>query len=120
VQTTEDSGSKGIPGQDTPDSDREHRIPGVQDTIGSTVAPTSTSYGSTTSNELRDTCSEVERTISTNFVTDAFGAEKWVPRPYQVRGVDWLLRPEAALFLPPGLGKSSMGLMAILMLKKMV
>lgn len=39
--------------------------------------------------------------------------EKWVPHDYQRAGVRWLLqKPEAALFWPPGLGKSSVVLRA--------
>lgn len=42
-----------------------------------------------------------------------------MPRAYQVRGIDWLLRTASALFLPPGLGKSSIALAAIKQLKDM-
>lgn len=48
----------------------------------------------------------------------AFQAPLWVPHAYQVRGIEWLHQTEAALFLPPGLGKSSIGLATILALKK--
>ena len=38
---------------------------------------------------------------------------RWEPRPYQRRAVQWLLaHPEAALFLEPGLGKTSVMLQA--------
>jgi SNF2 family DNA or RNA helicase len=48
---------------------------------------------------------------------EGFAAKSWVPHKYQVRGIDWLLKPAAALFLPPGLGKSSILLAAICKLK---
>lgn len=48
-----------------------------------------------------------------------FAAKAWVPHAYQRRGVDWLMKPAAGLFLPPGLGKSSITLAAILKLKEL-
>lgn len=57
---------------------------------------------------------------------EGFAAKTWIPAKYQTRGIDWLLQmtpkqasaaPGSALFFPPGLGKTSTGLAAILMLK---
>lgn len=48
-----------------------------------------------------------------------YAAPEWHPHKYQVRGIDWLLQPAAALFLPPGLGKTAISLAAILKLKEM-
>ena len=43
---------------------------------------------------------------------------RWPPHPYQLRAVRWLLRrPEAGLFLDPGLGKTAITLAAIRWLK---
>jgi SNF2 family DNA or RNA helicase len=50
---------------------------------------------------------------------EGFAAKTWVPHKYQARGIDWLLKPSAALFLPPGLGKSSILLAAICKLKSL-
>lgn len=50
-------------------------------------------------------------------IKDAFIAKPWVPHAYQTRGVEWLHQTEAALFLPPGLGKTSIGLATIVSLK---
>ena len=119
MHTTENPGSEGVAGQDTPDAKGSDSVLRVQDSGRSVGPPSDTSHVEPQENGVPGLYSEVERAISANFVHDAFSATVWNPRPYQVRGVDWLLRPEAALFLPPGLGKSSMGLMAILMLKKM-
>lgn len=45
--------------------------------------------------------------------------EKWTPRPHQKKASKWLVsRPEAALFLEPGLGKSSAALNAFKALMK--
>tara|TARA_R110000868_G_scaffold5782_1_gene33936 strand:- start:14963 stop:16432 length:1470 start_codon:yes stop_codon:yes gene_type:complete len=58
---------------------------------------------------------------------EGFAAKTWVPAKYQARGIDWLLQmtreqaaapPGSALFFPPGLGKTSTGLAAILKLKQ--
>ena len=48
-----------------------------------------------------------------------FGAKIWIPYKYQERGVKWLLKPSSALFLPPGLGKTSISLAAFLELKRL-
>ena len=46
-------------------------------------------------------------------------SEKWAPKPYQKIGVEWLLKhPAAALFLDPGLGKTSIALKAFSALQK--
>lgn len=45
--------------------------------------------------------------------------EKWTPRKYQKKAVKWLVsKPEAALFLDPGLGKTSATLAAFMALRK--
>ena len=58
---------------------------------------------------------------------EGFAAKTWIPAKYQARGIDWLLQmtpeqaaaaPGSALFFPPGLGKTSTGLAAILKLKE--
>ncbi len=50
---------------------------------------------------------------------EGFQAPEWVPYKYQLRGIEWLMKPQAALFLPPGLGKTSISLAAICRLKEM-
>jgi SNF2 family DNA or RNA helicase len=47
-----------------------------------------------------------------------FDLKTWIPHGYQERGTDWLVsRPEAALFFPPGLGKTTTSLNAFLKLR---
>lgn len=49
-----------------------------------------------------------------------FEAKAWVPHDYQLRAVHWLAtRPEGALFLPPGMGKTSCSLEAFITLRGM-
>lgn len=49
-----------------------------------------------------------------------FAAKAWTPHAYQERGVTWLAsRTAGALFLPPGMGKSSISLAAKLFLSRM-
>lgn len=46
-------------------------------------------------------------------------AERWAPRKYQKQATQWLVnRPEAALFLDPGLGKTSVTLSAFQALQR--
>ncbi len=47
------------------------------------------------------------------------GSKRWTPHKYQRRAVKWLVeKPEAALFLDPGLGKTSISLAAFVALRK--
>lgn len=49
---------------------------------------------------------------------DYFQPPVWVPHAYQERGIDWIItHPEGALFLPPGLGKTSITLAAFVKLR---
>lgn len=49
-----------------------------------------------------------------------YAAKPWVPHSYQERAIKWLVtHPEGALFLPPGMGKTSCTLAAFLILRKM-
>jgi SNF2-related domain/Helicase conserved C-terminal domain len=53
-------------------------------------------------------------------ILEGFAAATWVPAQYQERGVKWLAsRTAAALFLPPGMGKTSISLAAKEMLSSM-
>ena len=72
---------------------------------------------STTGNETSSGDGGQQRAVSDALA--GFAAKPWVPHKYQSRGITWLLRPAAALFLPPGLGKSSILLAAICELKEM-
>ena len=49
---------------------------------------------------------------------DGFASPTWQPHEYQARGIKWLThRISAALFLPPGMGKTSIALAAINLLR---
>ncbi|TXH51684.1 MAG: DEAD/DEAH box helicase [Desulfurellales bacterium] len=48
-----------------------------------------------------------------------FASSSWHPHAYQARGIDWLCNCAAALFLPPGLGKTSITLAAFLKLREL-
>lgn len=51
---------------------------------------------------------------------EGYAAKEWLPHEYQRRAVEWLAtKPEAALFLPPGMGKTSCSLQAFITLRKM-
>lgn len=57
--------------------------------------------------------------VQDNPQLSGFEAPEWRPHKYQVRGVGHLLNTEAALFFPPGLGKTSTSLAAFLELRKL-
>jgi SNF2 family DNA or RNA helicase len=60
----------------------------------------------------------IDTTVQAASSVAGFASPEWIPHAYQSRGIDWLLQLEAALFLPPGLGKTSITLAAILKLKE--
>ena len=62
---------------------------------------------------------ELNRTIPESSELAGFTAPTWTPHSYQNRGIDRLCNTEAALFLPPGLGKTSITLAAFLKLKSL-
>jgi SNF2 family DNA or RNA helicase len=62
---------------------------------------------------------DAEQSSMVQDLSEGFASKTWIPHKYQSRGITWLLRPESALFLPPGLGKSSILLAAFLELQKM-
>jgi len=52
---------------------------------------------------------------------EGFLPQFWKPEQYQERGVEWLAtRPAGALFLPPGMGKTSISLAAVSMVGQLL
>src|SRR5262245_41008681 len=119
MQVAEDTGPAGVAGQDAPGAPGTGGVRGIQEgERGGAPAPGVQAAG-VQGHGVQGGGGEVGGPVQGADGVAGFLSEEWVPRRYQVRGIDWLLRPEAALFLPPGLGKSSIALEAIRRLKEM-
>lgn len=123
MSTTENPRDKGLAGSATPSSEWQDYVPRIQTTgegTGSIPGPypiVSTGTGPQSGNgNVSGGLPGVH--VQTDESIKGFQAPLWKPHAYQVRGIEWLHQTEAALFLPPGLGKSSIGLATILALKK--
>lgn len=91
---------------------------GIQEAQGASDAVAGVCTPETSGHEAAGLCSEVAGAVSVDL--SGFAAKPWVPHAYQQRAVEWLVtRPEGALFLPPGMGKTSCSLEAFLTLRKM-
>ena len=90
-------------------------VPGVQETRREPIAPPELYIRRTALDECLSGGSGQPDLVS------GFAAKPWSPHEYQERGVEWLAtRPAGALFLPPGMGKSSISLAAFLLVRKLL
>jgi SNF2 family DNA or RNA helicase len=114
MSTDQDRETQGVPGPNTASPERANGVDRIQETGGGadefpethTFTAEINAFSSGSSRELftvPDSSAQLE----------GFASPEWVPANYQVRGVDWLGgRIGAALFLPPGFGKTSIVLAA--------
>ena len=115
MSTTENRTSTGLARSDPASTQWSNRIHRVQEAGGESDANTEVHPARTTEDELlvrggRQLFVVPESTPE----VEGFLPNYWKPEPYQERGVEWLAtRPAAALFLPPGMGKTSISLAAI-------
>jgi len=114
MYTSEDTGHEGFPRSPLSGSTRTDNVDGVQEGGRDHVAPSEAYPNEDDANGSPSGGGGFEATLH------GFTAKPWNPHAYQERGVEWLVtRPEGALFLPPGMGKSSISLAAFLLLRKM-
>lgn len=114
MQTDKDSGGEGLSGSDAFNPDWWAHVPRVQAGGGGAEAHTEVLASGTPSNEASLGGSGQHASIQ------GFAAKPWVAAEYQERGVTWLAsRLAGALFLPPGMGKTSISLAAKEMLSSM-
>lgn len=112
MQANQDQGSEGVPGPHTADPLRDGGVHRVQ-TPGGGLAATAGAYTErAATDELHQLGSDQQGAVQT--VLDGFASPDWHPHGYQDRGITWLThRISAALFLAPGMGKTSITLAAI-------
>lgn len=90
----------------------------VEEAEGPSVATTGPLPWETAGDGFPSTCGEISGGVQADL--SGFAAATWVPHDYQRRAVEWLAtRPEGALFLPPGMGKTSCSLEAFNTLRNM-
>ena len=116
MYTTQDPESEGVAGSATPDPQRQGFVLGAE-APGTESAPfTSALHSSTEPDGASSPDGELSRAVQA--MLDGFASPTWKPHGYQERGIEWLThRISAALFLAPGMGKTSITLAAILKLQ---
>ena len=117
MQTNQDSRSTGLPRPDATDSLRNSSIHRAETAGGNLAAIAGVYPIRVTPNELYEPNSDEQGAVQK--VLEGFASPKWKPHGYQERGIEWLThRISGALFLAPGMGKTSITLAAILLLQK--
>lgn len=113
--TSENRETTGLARSDTTNSNRPAGFCGVQEAGGELDANTETYTAGAESHELYLRGGRQFHSIpAASPEVEGFLPNFWTPEPYQERGVEWLAtRYAAALFLPPGMGKTSISLAAI-------
>ncbi len=116
MHTTQNTGGEGLAGPASPDPQRQGFVLGVQSSGASLATTSSTCFTDLESNEPQGIDGGLSTAISE--MLSGFASPAWTPHGYQERGIEWLThRISAALFLAPGMGKTSITLAAILKLK---
>lgn len=117
MSTTQDTGSQGLSRPPFVDADWVSNVHGNQE-AGGKPTPLATIHPNGTSEDgAQGGGNRLSGAVQT--VLAGFASPSWVPHGYQERGIAWLThRISAALFLAPGMGKTSITLAAILLLKK--
>jgi len=114
MHTSKDRESKGLAGPTSASAERQDSICGVQETRREPDEPAEAHTATAADYELYQRGSGQLFAVSgLDPQIEGFLPSFWKPEPYQLRGAEWLaVRPAGALFLPPGMGKSSMALEA--------
>lgn len=115
--TTQDTGHEGVSRPSFVDPQRADFISRIQATRGE--SETAASPHSSTAEPDGAQGSDDRLDGAVQAVLAGFASPTWTPHGYQERGIEWLThRISAALFLAPGMGKTSITLAAILKLKQ--
>ena len=118
MHSSETTGNNGVAGSSFDTPEWHDYVRRVQETGGELEANAEAHTEPAKTEELPSGGSGLFPAVSE--ILTGFEAQRWVPAEYQKRGVEWLAtRPSGALFLPPGMGKSSMALAAKQLLSQM-
>ena len=117
MQANQNQGGEGLSGSNTADALRHSGVHRIEKAGADLTALAGTYPVRTAEDELPKHNGDEQRAIQA--VLDGFASPTWKPHPYQERGITWLThRISAALFLAPGMGKTSITLAAILKLQQ--
>lgn len=117
MQINQDQSGERFPRPHVADPHGHSHLYRVQETRAGLETPSSAYAVSTTGNELQKLDADEQRRVQE--VLAGFTSPEWKPHNYQERGIEWLThRISGALFLAPGMGKTSITLAAILLLQK--
>ena len=117
MYTTENSGGQGLSRQALADPNRSTNVHGTKTAWGDTAPPSAAYPSEAFSDGVHSTDGGLSGAVQD--MLTSFASPTWKPHGYQERGIDWLTqRISAALFLAPGLGKTSITLAAIQKLRK--
>jgi len=116
MQANQDSCSEGLPRQNAPDALWDSDICRTEAPRGGLTAPTGAHTAGTAKDGLSESSSNEQGAVQA--LLAGFASPTWKPHGYQERGIEWLThRISAALFFAPGLGKTSVALAAINVLR---
>ena len=116
MQANQDSSSTGLPRPHATDSIRHSSLCGVEAAGGGFTTTSGIHPTGATEDELPKLNGDEQRAVQA--VLAGFASPTWQPHGYQERGIQWLTNKiSAALFLAPGMGKTSVALAAMLELK---
>ena len=117
MYTTQNPEGTRVAGSATPDPQRQGFVLGAEALRAESTSFTSTLHSSADTDGASSTDGELSRAVQA--LLDGFASPTWKPHGYQERGIEWLThRISAALFLAPGMGKTSITLAAILKLQE--
>lgn len=122
MHTPEDRTPPWVAGPDTASPERQDGVHRVQEAGGEPDAPAEVYPGASAEDELSVRGGRQLFAVPNSTPDiEGFLPPVWVPEQYQERGVEWLVtRPAGALFLPPGMGKTSISLAAQSMLTEVL
>lgn len=117
MQANQDPCSPGLPRQNATDPLRDSGVHRVEATGGNLAAIAGTYPARAPKDELPKHDGDEQGAVQA--ILAGFASPTWQPHGYQERGIEWLTHKiSAALFLAPGMGKTSITLASINLLRK--
>ena len=117
MYSAEDPGCQGLSRSGAPNTKWEDDVHGNEAAGGDNAAPTEAHLGNSKLERLQSSRGQLGGAVQD--ILDGFATRVWEPHAYQKRGIEWLTHKiSAALFLPPGMGKTSITLAALQVLKQ--
>ena len=117
MQTNQDQSNQGLSRSDATNPTWDSCVRGIEAAGGRLEATSGAHPAGASEDELRESNDKLDGTIQD--ILEGFASPTWKPHGYQERGIEWLTHKiSAALFLAPGMGKTSITLASINLLRK--